>query len=316
VLFRSMQVRRMLADSRSQALVENFANQLLYLRNLSATSPDGVYYPNWDDELRKGFRRETELLFESIMREDRSVVDLLTADYTFLNERLAQHYGIPNIYGSQFRRVALGPELEYRRGLLGQGSFLSLTWVQNFRTSPVKRGVWVLENILGTPPPEPPPNVPPLEDTKNRHDGILTLREQMTMHRKMEPCASCHKLMDPIGFSLENFDADGTWRLKQGGDGGVTIDASAELWDGTKVNGPIELRKALLRYSPQFVRMITEKLMTYGLGRGVEYYDMPVIRSIVRDADKNNDRFSSILLGVVKSAPFQMRTKEQESSSQ
>jgi hypothetical protein len=310
------QVRRMLADSRSQALVENFANQLLYLRNLSATSPDGVYYPNWDDELRKGFRRETELLFESIMREDRSVVDLLTADYTFLNERLAQHYGIPNIYGSQFRRVALGPELEYRRGLLGQGSFLSLTWVQNFRTSPVKRGVWVLENILGTPPPEPPPNVPPLEDTKNGHDGILTLREQMTMHRKMEPCASCHKLMDPIGFSLENFDADGTWRLKQGGDGGVTIDASAELWDGTKVNGPIELRKALLRYSPQFVRMITEKLMTYGLGRGVEYYDMPVIRSIVRDADKNNDRFSSILLGVVKSAPFQMRTKEQESSSQ
>jgi len=309
------QVRRMLTDSRSQALVENFADQLLYLRNLPATSPDGVYYPNWDDELRKSFRRETELLFESIMRENRNVVDLLTADYTFLNERLAQHYGIPNIYGSQFRRVTLGPELAYRRGLLGQGSFLSVTWVQNFRTSPVKRGVWVLENILGTPPPEPPPNVPPLEDSKGGPEKILTLREQMTMHRKNEPCASCHKLMDPIGFALENFDADAKWRTKQGGDGGVPIDASSELWDGAKVNGPIELRQALLRYAPQFVRMITEKLMTYGLGRGVEYYDMPVIRSIVRDADKNNDRFSSLLLGVIRSAPFQMRTKVEESTN-
>ena len=305
------QTRRMLTDPRSKALVENFADQILYLRNLPATSPDGVYYPNWDDELRKSFRRETELLFESVMREDRSVVDLLTADYTFLNERLAQHYGIPGVYGSQFRRVPLGPELDYRRGLLGQGSFLSVTWVQNFRTSPVKRGVWVLENILGTPPPEPPPNVPPLEDTKAGHEGILTLREQMTMHRKMEPCASCHKLMDPIGFALENFDADAKWRVKQGGDGGVPIDASAELWDGTKVNGPVELRQALLHYSPQFVRMTTEKLMTYALGRGVEYYDMPVIRSIVHDADKSGDRFSSILLGVIKSAPFQMRTKSE-----
>jgi hypothetical protein len=307
------QVRRMLADSRSQAMIENFADQLLYLRNLPATSPDGVFYPNWDDELRKSFRRETELLFESIMRDDRNVVDLLTADYTFLNERLALHYGIPNIYGSQFRRVTLGPDLAYRRGLLGQGSFLSVTWVQNFRTSPVKRGVWVLENILGTPPPEPPPNVPPLEDSKGGPERILTLREQMTIHRKQEPCASCHKLMDPIGFALENFDADAKWRTKQGGDGGVVIDASSELWDGTKVNGPIELRQALLKYSPQFVRMITEKLMTYGTGRGVEYYDMPVIRSIVRDADKNNDKFSSILMGVIKSAPFQMRTKVEES---
>jgi hypothetical protein len=309
----AQQTRRMLADRRSEALVENFADQLLYLRNLPATSPDGVYYPNWDDELRKSFRRETELLFESILREDRNIVDLLTADYTFLNERLAQHYGIPNIYGSQFRRVTLGPELAYRRGLLGQGSFLSVTWVQNFRTSPVKRGVWVLENILGTPPPEPPPNVPPLEDTKGGSEKILTLREQMTLHRKVEPCASCHKLMDPIGFALENFDADATWRTRQGGDGGTPIDASSELWDGTKVNGPVELRQALLRYSPQFVRMITEKLMTYGLGRGVEYFDMPVIRSIVRDADKNNDKFSAILLGIIKSAPFQMRTKVEES---
>jgi Protein of unknown function (DUF1592)/Protein of unknown function (DUF1588)/Protein of unknown function (DUF1587)/Protein of unknown function (DUF1585)/Protein of unknown function (DUF1595) len=302
------QVRRMLADPKADALVENFGDQLLYLRNLPATSPDGVFYPNWDDELRKGFRRETELLFESIIKENRNVVDLLTADYTFLNERLAQHYGIPNIYGSQFRRVTLGPDLAYRRGLLGQGSVLSLTWVQNFRTSPVKRGVWVLENILGTPPPEPPPNVPPLEDSKGG-DKIMTLREQMTMHRRMEPCASCHKLMDPIGFALENFDADGKWRTKQGGEGGVPLDTSAVLWDGTKIDGPVELRQALLRYSPQFVRMITEKLMTFSLGRGVEYEDMPVIRQIVRDADKNNDRFLSILMGVIKSAPFQMRTK-------
>lgn len=303
------QVHRMLADPKADALVENFGDQLLYLRNLPATSPDGVYYPDWDDELRKSYRRETELLFGSIIKENRSVVDLLTADYTFLNERLAKHYGIPGIYGSEFRRVALGPDLAYRRGLLGQGSVLSLTWVQNFRTSPVKRGVWVLENILGTPPPEPPPNVPPLEDTKS--DGkVLTLREQMTLHRSMEPCASCHKLMDPIGFSLENFDADGKWRTKQGGDGGVPIDTSAVLWDGTKVNGPIELRQALLKYSPQFVRTITEKLMTFSLGRGVEYEDMPVIRSIVRDADKDNDRFVSILMGIVKSGPFQMRTPE------
>lgn len=303
------QVRRMLADPKADALVDNFGDQLLYLRNLPATSPDGVFYPNWDDELRTGFRRETELLFESVVKENRSVVDLLTADYTFLNERLAKHYGIPNIYGSQFRRVSLGPDLAYRRGLLGQGSVLSLTWVQNFRTSPVKRGVWVLENILGTPPPEPPANVPPLEDTNSDHK-IMTLRDQMTMHRKVEPCASCHKLMDPIGFALENFDADASWRTKQGGEGGVPLDTSAVLWDGTKVNGPVELRQALLRYSPQFVRMITEKLMTFSLGRGAEYEDMPVIRSIVRDADKDNDRFLSILMGIINSAPFQMRTKE------
>ena len=305
------QVRRMLADAKANALVENFGAQLLYLRNLPATSPDGVFYPNWDDELRKGFRRETELLFESIIKENRSVVDLLTADYTFLNERLAQHYGIPNIYGSQFRRVPLGPDLAYRRGLLGQGSVEALTWVQNFRTSPVKRGVWVLENILGTPPPEPPPNVPPLEDSKG-DNKIMTLREQMTLHRAKEPCAGCHKLMDPIGFALEGFDADGKWRTKQGGDGGVPLDTSAVLWDGTKVNGPMELRQALLHYSPQFVRTITEKLMTFSLGRGVEDEDMPVIRSIVHDAEKQDNHFQAILLGIIKSAPFQMRTKAKE----
>jgi hypothetical protein len=304
------QVRRMLADKKADALVDNFGDQLLYLRNLPSTSPDGVFYPNWDDELRKSFRRETELLFQSVIQENRSVLDLLNADYTFLNERLAKHYGVPNIYGSQFRRVTLPPDMAYRRGLLGQGSVLALAWQQNFRTSPVKRGVWVLENILGTPPPEPPPNVPPLEDSTGDNKK-MTLREQMTLHRKNEPCASCHKLMDPIGFALENFDADGSWRLKQGGEGGVPLDASATLWDGTKVNGPVELRQALQKYSPQFVRNITERLMTFALGRGVEYEDMPVIRSIVHDADKENDRFMAVLMGIIKSGPFQTRVKQE-----
>jgi hypothetical protein len=247
------------------------------------------------------------------MREDRNIVDMLTADYTFLNQRLADHYGIPNIYGSQFRRVPLTAEYDYRRGILGHGSFLSTTWVQNNRTSPVKRGVWVLENILGTPPPEPPPNVPALEDTDASGPGRrLTLREQMTMHRTSEPCASCHRLMDPIGFALENFTADAQWRTNDGGDEGTPINASVELWDGTPVDGPVELREALLEYSPQFVRSFTEKLMTYALGRGVEYYDMPTVRSIVRDAEQNDNRFSSIVMGIVTSAPFQMRTKSGE----
>jgi len=304
------QVQRMLADSRSESLIENFAQQWLYLRNLDTTAPSQTVFPDWDDELREGFARETELLFESIMREDRSVLDILTADYTFLNERLARHYDIPNIYGSHFRRVPLGPELDYRRGVLGHGSFLSTTWVQNYRTSPVKRGVWVLENILGTPPPEQPPDVPALEDIEAEGpEGILTLREQMALHTTEEPCAGCHKIMDPIGFTLENFSADAKWRTIEGGEGGAPIDAAVELWDGTQVNGPHELREALLQYSPQFVRMLTEKLMTYALGRGVEYFDMPVIRSIVQETEENDNRFSSILLGIVKSAPFQMRTK-------
>jgi hypothetical protein len=306
------QVRRMLKDPRSDALVENFAAQLLYLRNLPVTSPDGKFYPNWDDELRKDFGTETKMLFESIIREDRNVVDLLTADYTYLNEKLAKHYGIPGVNGSYFRRVTLGSDQDFRRGLLGQGSFLSITWVQNFRTSPVKRGVWILENILNSAAPEPPPNVPALEDATAGAGKVLTLREQMTLHRKMEPCASCHKLMDNIGFPLENFDADARWRTKQGGDGGTVIDPVAELWDGTTVNGPVELRKALVRYSPAFVRSITEKMMTYAMRRGVEYFDMPVVRSIVRDAGKNNNRFSSIVMGIVRSAPFQMRTKSVE----
>jgi hypothetical protein len=306
------QVQRMLADPRSESLVMSFGRQWLYLRNLATTAPDQTVFPDWDDELREGFARETELKLEHIIREDRSVLEILDADYTFLNERLARHYGVPNIYGSHFRRVSLGPELDYRRGIFGQGSFLSTTWVQNNRTSPVKRGVWVLENILGTPPPEPPPNVPGLEETEAEGPGRkLTLREQMALHRATEPCASCHKTMDSIGFALENFNADGQWRTLEGGAGGTPIDAAVELWDGTSVVGPVELRQAVMRYSPQFMRMATEKLMTYALGRGVEYFDMPVIRSIVHDAERNDNRFSSIVLGIVNSAPFQMRTKSE-----
>jgi mono/diheme cytochrome c family protein len=315
------QVRRMLADPKSSALIENFAAQYLYLRNLPATSPSSVFYPDWDHELRAGFQRETELLFDSIIRENRSVLDLLNADYTFVNERLAKHYGIPNIYGSHFRRVDLGPELDYRRGILGKGSFLSITWVQNFRTSPVKRGVWVLENLLGTPPPEPPPNVPALEDTKGAPGKTPTLRERMTLHRTNQPCAGCHAIMDNIGFALENFDADGKWRTRErllegagaSGSGSVVaeapLDAVVDLYDGQKVSGPSELRKALLRYSPQFVRTFAERTMTYALGRGVEYYDMPVVRSIVRDAEKQDNKFMAIVMGIVNSPPFQMRTK-------
>ena len=304
------QVRRMLADERSASLVENFGRQWLYLRNLATTAPAQDVFPDWDDELRVSFARETELLLEHIVREDTSVLDLLTADYTFLNERLARHYGVPGIYGPQFRRAPLGPELDYRRGLLGQGSFLSTTWVQNNRTSPVKRGVWILENVLGTPPPEPPPNVPALEETPaDGPQGKLSVRAQIERHREMEPCAGCHKIMDPIGLALENFSADGQWRTRDGGAGGTPIEASVELWDGTQVDGAVELREAVLRYSPQFVRMATEKLMTYALGRGVEYYDMPVIRAIVAEAERNDHRFSSLVLGIVTSAPFQMRTK-------
>jgi uncharacterized protein DUF1592/uncharacterized protein DUF1588/uncharacterized protein DUF1587/uncharacterized protein DUF1585/uncharacterized protein DUF1595/cytochrome c len=302
------QVRRMIADPRSEALVSNFAQQLLYLRNLPDTAPDGIFYPNWDDELRQSLKRESELFFDSIIREDRNIVDLLTADYTFVNERLARHYGIPYVYGSRFRRVTLPPEMDYRRGLLGKGSFLAVTRTQNFRSSPVKRGAWVLENILGTAPPEPPANVPALEETKGTGKP-LTLREQMTLHRTQQPCAGCHKIMDPIGFALENFDADASWRAKQGGDGGMPIDTKVKLFDGQEVDGASELRAALLRYSPQFVRMFIEKMMTYALGRGLEYTDMPTVRAIARDVDKDANRFSAIVLGVVRSAQFRMRVK-------
>ena len=309
------QVLRMLQDDRSRALVDSFATQWLSLRNLNDFEPNSLLFPDWEDNLRQAFRREMEMFFESIVLEDRNVIDLLTADYTYVNERLARHYGIPNIYGDRFRRVTLGPEFNVRRGLLGKGSFLAVSSLPE-RTSPVKRGVWVLETILGTHPPDPPAVVPALEETPGADGGrVLSLRERMEMHRKNQPCAGCHRIMDPIGLSLQNFDVDGSWRTKDGGDEGVPIDASAELFDGRKISGVVDLRNALLRYSPQFVRSITEKLMTYALGRRVQYYDMPVVRAIVRDAGKQNDRFSAIVLGIVKSAEFQMRVKASDSAS-
>jgi hypothetical protein len=305
------QVRRMLADPRSKEIARNFAAQWLYLRNLQSIVPAMEEFPDFDDNLRQAFRTETEMFFESMVREDRNVVDLLTADYTFLNERLARHYGITSVYGSHFRRVTL-PRDHPRRGLLGQGSILTVTSLAT-RTSPVLRGKWILENILGTPPPEPPPNVPALQENPARPADkgaetlkILSVRERMEQHRINAACVSCHKMMDPIGFALENFDAVGKWRTK---DGRTAVDPTGELVDGTKVDGPANLRQALLRYSDQFVRTLTEKLMTYGLGRGVEYYDMPVIRSIVRDAARNDNRFSSLIVGIVKSPPFQMKSK-------
>jgi hypothetical protein len=299
------QVRRMLADPRSSQLVKNFAGQWLELRTMQSSTPEGINYPDFDDNLRQAFRTEAEMFFASIIHEDHSVVDLLDADYTFVNERLAQHYGIPRIYGSQFRRVKLDGDLDVRRGLLGKGSIELVTSVSD-RTSPVQRGKWVLTNILGVVPPDPPPNVPALKDSTSGDSGEQTMRQRMEQHRANPACASCHKLMDPIGFALENFDGIGKWRTTQYGQ---KLDAAGQLTDGTKIASVNDLRQALLRYSPQFVRTVTEKLMTYALGRGVEYEDMPVVRSIVRDASSNNYRFSSLVMGIVNSAPFQMNVK-------
>ena len=300
------QVRRMLADPKAAAMVDNFAGQWLYLRNLRGMIPNSVEFPDFDDNLRRSMLRETELFFESVMREDRNVLDLMTADYTFLNERLAKHYGVPNIYGSHFRRVSVADEA--RRGILGQASILMVT-SHTDRTSPVVRGKWVLDNLLGAPPPPMPANVPPLNESNRREGRVVTMRERMDEHRTNPVCAGCHQIMDPIGFSLENFDAVGTWRGREGGTGGTPIDASGQLLDGTKVNGPVELRKALLKQPEIFVGTVTEKLMIYALGRGLAAYDMPVARGIVRGAGRNNYRFSSIILGIVKSPPFQMRVK-------
>jgi hypothetical protein len=294
------QVTRMLADRRSDALVTNFAAQWLFLRNLQSVGFDSEEFPNFDENLRQAFRRETELFVESIMRDDRSVLDLLNADYTFVNERLAKHYGIPNVYGSRFRRVTLTDE--NRRGLLGQGSILAVTSYPN-RTSPVLRGKWILTNILGTPPPAPPPNVPALKE--NGEGGkVQSVRERMEEHRKNPACATCHRVMDPLGFSLENFDATGRWRTKEPGG---PVDAAGELADGTPVDGPVALRRAIMKHPDQFVRTMTEKLLTYALGRGLEYYDLPVTRAIVRDAAAQNYRFSAVVMGIVRSSPFQMK---------
>jgi mono/diheme cytochrome c family protein len=299
------QVKRMLADARAEALVSNFAGQWLYLRNLAATNPDARTFPDFDDNLRQAFRRETELFVESIMREDRSALDLLRANYTFVNERLAKHYGIPNVYGSRFRRVSLDEE-SARGGLLGQGSVLTVTSYAN-RTSPVLRGKWILENIVGTPPPPPPQNVPPLKDTDS--DGrVLSMRERMTQHRANPACASCHQLMDPAGLSLENFDAIGRWRIRT--ESGSAVDASGGLPDGSTFTGMSGLRSALLRKPELFVGTLTEKLMTYGLGRGLEYYDAPSVRKIVQNARTEDYRFSSLVLGIISSDPFQMRMSQ------
>jgi cytochrome c5 len=292
------QVRRMLADSRSKAFVTNFAGQWLYLRNLRTKFPDPGVYPDFDENLRQALETETDLFFGSIVHEDRSVVELLDADYTFLNERLAQHYGIPGVHGSQFRRVTLTDEK--RKGILGQGSILMVTSYAT-RTAPTLRGKWLLENILGTPPPPPPPNVPSLKE--DRDSNALTMRQRMDLHRANPACASCHKLMDPLGFALENFDAIGKFRTTQGA---VPIDASGELPDGTAFQGPAELRKILLSKREEFVSTLTEKLLIYALGRGIEYYDMPTVRKIVRESAPNNYRWSSIVLGIIRSTPFQM----------
>ena len=302
------QVRRMLADTRARALVDNFASQWLLLRNLKGHIPTPTEFPNFDNELRQAFRRETELFVESIMREDRSVLDLLNADYTFVNERLARHYGVRGIYGSHFRRVTLPSE--ERRGLLGQGSILTVTSYPN-RTSPVLRGKYILENILGTPPPAPPADVPALNDNQPGEEA-QSLRARLEMHRKAPNCASCHRVMDPLGFALENFDGIGEWRVKEPGG---SIDPSGQLADGSKVDGPVALRKALNKRPDMFVRTLTEKLMTYGLGRGIEHGDMPIVRGIGRDAAKQGYKFSSIVLGIVKSAPFQMKKAQQSEAA-
>jgi hypothetical protein len=295
------QVRRMLKDERARALGSNFAGQWLYLRNLRGLYPDADVFPDFDHNLREALQRETELLFESVVLEDRNVTTLLNADYTFLNERLARHYGVPSIYGTQFRKVPVTNEA--RRGLLGHGSVLALT-SQNNRTSPVLRGKYVLTNILGTPPPSPPAVVPPLDENPGK---ARSMRDRMEEHRKSPACSGCHKLMDPIGLALENFDGIGRWRTT---DNGAIIDAASELADGTKIDGPVALRQAVLRRPDMFARNITEMLMSYGLGHGLEHHDMPFVRAIVRDAERSGYRFSSLVLGIVKSAPFQRRRSE------
>jgi hypothetical protein len=294
------QVRRMLRDSRAENLVRNFAEQWLHLRNLESITLDLRLFPDFDDNLRQAFRRETEMHFETVLRDDRSVLDLLKADYTFLNERLAKHYSIPNVYGSRFRRVALDKDSE-RGGLLRQGSVLTVTSYAT-RTSPVIRGKWVLENLVGAPPPPPLPDVPALKD--NTVAANLSVRARLAEHRANAACASCHNLMDPIGFSLENFDAIGRWRTLEDG---LPIDASGGLPDGSKFTGVAGLEEGLLKRPDIFVGTLTEKLLTFALGRGVESYDAPAVRKIVRDAQSNNYRFSAIILGIVNSTPFTMR---------
>jgi hypothetical protein len=307
----SAQVRRLLADPRSEALGTRFASQWLRLQDLDKIDPDYLHFPLYDDNLAHALKQETELFFENLVREDRSILEVLTADYTFLNDRIARHYGIPGISGSEFRRVKLAGE--ERRGVLGQGSILTLTSVAD-RTSPVLRGKWILEVLLGSPPPPPPPNVPLLEATTDASGGkALSVREAMELHRSNPACTSCHVVIDPLGLALENFDATGAWRIK---DNGVPVDASGELYDGTPLDGPAGLRQVLLKYREVFVTSFTESLMTYALGRRVEYYDMPSIRRIVRDAGAADYRMSSFIQGIVASPAFRMNRFQEPTATE
>ena len=302
------QVRRMLADPKSQSLVENFTGQWLNVRGMQAMEPVVNLFPDFESTLREAFRREAELFFGSVIQEDRSILDLLTADYTFVNERLAKHYGIPNVYGSQFRRVSLGADMDMRRGLLGKGALLTVT-SQAARTSPVQRGKWFLQTFLGISPPDPPPNVPAIQPSNQDTAGNKrepTMRERMDQHHRNPVCASCHNIFEPLGIAMENFDAVGTWRTTENG---TPIDASGKFVDGTAIDGPATLRALLLKYQDAYVRNVSEKLLTYALGRGVEYQDMPLVRKIVRDSVSSNYRFSSLVMSIVTSAPFQMNMK-------
>jgi hypothetical protein len=299
----------MLADSRfAKAFAANFGAQWLRLRNLTAAEPDRELFPDFDENLRDAFRQETELFLESALREDQSIARLMDADYTFLNERLARHYGIPDVYGSHFRRVPLGPAFDARRGLLGHGSLLTVTSYAN-RTSVVLRGHWILENLLNAPPPPPPPDVPALEDAGAI--GEMPLRQLMEKHRERAACRVCHAPMDPLGFALENFDAVGRWRTIDAGD---PIDASAALPDGTAFEGPAGLRRVLLSEPDRLAATVAERLLTYALGRGVDYYDRPALRQIVREAAQDGYRWSAFVLATVRSVPFQMRTAERDTA--
>jgi hypothetical protein len=298
------QVQRMIADPRAEALIENFTGQWLNVRGMQASEPVVDLFPDFDSNLRDAYRREIELFFASIVNEDRSILDLLTADYTFVNERLAKQYGIPGLYGSQFRRVTLGPDLDMRRGLLGKGALLTVT-SQAARTSPVARGKWFLETFMGVSPPDPPPNVEVNLDA-DPTAAPTTLRARLEAHRANPVCASCHKIFEPMGVALENFDAVGTWRTL---DDGVPIDPTGVISDGTELNGVHSLRDVLVNYSDRFAVVVTENLLTYAMGRGVEYQDMPMVRSIVHGAADDNYQFSSLLMGIVQSPAFQMNMK-------
>ncbi len=301
----AQQVRRMVADPRAMSLVTNFAAQWLYLRDLETKRPDEILFAHFDETLRDAMRRETELFIDSVFREDRSVVELLTADYTFLNERLAKHYDVPNVRGSHFRRVSF-PAGSPRGGLLGQGSVLTITSYST-RTSPVLRGKWVLENLLSSAPPPPPADVPSLDTAGKERETPLSLRDAMTRHRASPACAGCHARMDPIGFAMENFDAIGRWRDHEAG---VPLDVTGVFPDGTRFEGMSGLKRELLRQPEQFAGTIAEKLLMYALGRNVHYYDAPAVRAIMREAAANNFTFSSLVLGVVRSRPFMMRQAE------